>query len=756
MLQYEFFKVMKILVILFFSSFFSNDLMSQIKKEKEVLNSKISNKKKTTSKLSPAETSPGSAKSINVLENKSNIPPTVSILDINKTLQLPTSSTSFSATAYDEDGSIISTRWEKVSGNDCIITGENSSTLYISNLSKGSYSFKFTVTDNKGATTTDFANIVVKSAVPQIISSPSIITKNENPPKLKGGAPNALLNLLLPGLGHFFVSGDHHGKNKKAGSLLITLGYLASAGLGVSYKLKSNTAYNSYLDLANNKEYQRDASGNVIGLRSPSNVNAVGLFNDAVHNNNNFKILLMVSGGILATDFIYTLIKGSKNKRNYNKEYNTKVSFDYNPISKQYPTISPNMDSGKVVTLLNNSNKIISPLIDSSKKTVPISNSAKIISSTTDSSKKVVPINNSTKIVSPSRETPKIVPMNPAKISPIENSGLIEISDIMFGKNMTTGIIHVDVPENIECTISIYTSPDHTLLYNSRQQRNFSLFQGTYDVEISGMVVKKIPVYKALDTRIKAGALNITSALPWTLYDENKSKKIFSSSLPGKVEFPKGIYQLEIKSVLYQIEIKDGETLHYNDILSTAAQPKLNTDDSNKIIQPQKLNAVDSNKNKIIKPKVPIIPSLSDNKYWEIKQNSTAKGANGRILLNIPKEIESIITISQSVTEKEVHYSGILTKERSFSLAPGIFNITISGSKVKHVPVQKGMDTRIKAGVLNVTSSGIWTLYNEKKNKEVYYSSTAKKIGLPVGIYQMELNGTTHQIIIKDGATLNF
>ena len=477
MLQYEFFKVMRIVVILFFYLFVSKDSMSQIKKEKtDILNSKISNVKKTTSKSSPTPTSPiikakGIIKpilsssnpiakinntspvaktetdiylvqlpidsvviklmstdkenqksledqwairkepissksyvlltkddnlivkdliegeylieltvsdgklssktnikiyvlkeslspppiviiegpvsdrheqkdynfhSITGLENKSNNPPTVKILDSNKTVQLPTSSTSFSATANDEDGWITLYKWEKLSGKNCIITGENSSTLYISDLSEGSYSFKLTVTDNKGGITTSYANIIVKSAVPQIISSPTIITKNEQPQKLKGGAGNALLNLFLPGVGHFFVSGDHHGNHKKAGSFLITVGYLASAGLGVYYKLKSNTAYNSYLDFANNKEYQRDASGNVIGIRSPSEAAAAGLFNDAKSNNNNFKILLMVSGGILASDFIYTLIKGSKNKHNNNKEYSTKVSFNYNGISKQF------------------------------------------------------------------------------------------------------------------------------------------------------------------------------------------------------------------------------------------------------------------------------------------------------------------------------------------------------------------------------------------------------------------------------------
>ena len=63
------------------------------------------------------------------------------------------------------------------------------------------------------------------------------------------------------------------------------------------------------------------------------------------------------------------------------------------------------------------------------------------------------------------------------------------------------------------------------------------------------------------------------------------------------------------------------------------------------------------------------------------------------------------------------------------------------------------METRIKAGILNVRGSGIWTLYDEKK-KQIYFSPTAKKIGLPIGIYQIEINGIIKQIIIRDGETL--
>ncbi len=254
-----------------------------------------------------------------------------------------------------------------------------------------------------------------------------------------------------------------------------------------------------------------------------------------------------------------------------------------------------------------------------------------------------------------------------------------------------------------------------------------------------------------MDTRIKAGTLNITYSLPWTVYTGNKSKIIYSSSLPKKIRFPKGVYQLEINGLFHQIEIKDGQTLEYDSSIRLTQPPKLNID-TNKIAPIQKSNISDSGNIETIKHEVS--NNLPNEKNWEIEPNVSAKSATGKILIKIPKEVECIISISQPNTGKELFYSGALTNARTFSLAPGTFDVKISGSTIKNVPVQKGMNTRIKAGILNVTASEIWTLYDENKNKQIYFSATAKRIGLPAGNYQLEIHRNTKQIIIKDGEIL--
>ena len=144
---------------------------------------------------------------------------------------------------------------------------------------------------------------------------------------------------------------------------------------------------------------------------------------------------------------------------------------------------------------------------------------------------------------------------------------------------------------------------------------------------------------------------------------------------------------------------------------------------------------------------------IFNDKPWEIKPNLAARGATGRLFINIPKDAECVITISQPVTERQVVYS---ISDRSFSLVPGTYDVTVSGKKTKDVIVQKGMETRIKGGALNVVATGTWTLYDEKKDRQVYYSVSPKKIGLPVGTYQLEINGTMQEIKIKDGETVEF
>src|SRR6185503_17219007 len=78
--------------------------------------------------------------------------------------QTTTSSTvAVSGSGSDPDGSIVSYAWTKVSGAGGTITSPNSASTTISGLSVGAYTFRLTVTDDKGATASDDINITVNS-----------------------------------------------------------------------------------------------------------------------------------------------------------------------------------------------------------------------------------------------------------------------------------------------------------------------------------------------------------------------------------------------------------------------------------------------------------------------------------------------------------------------------------------------------------------------------------------------------------------
>ncbi len=82
----------------------------------------------------------------------------------DKTITLPTSSTTLAGSGTDSDGTIASYAWTKVSGGAATLTNASSATLSLSALVAGTYTFRLTVKDNAGATGTDDVVLTVKAA----------------------------------------------------------------------------------------------------------------------------------------------------------------------------------------------------------------------------------------------------------------------------------------------------------------------------------------------------------------------------------------------------------------------------------------------------------------------------------------------------------------------------------------------------------------------------------------------------------------
>ena len=79
----------------------------------------------------------------------------------DKNLTLPADYTYIQGSASDPDGSIASYRWTKIYGGTAGMTGTTGSRLRAYNLVEGTYGFRLTVKDNKGATKYDDVKVTV-------------------------------------------------------------------------------------------------------------------------------------------------------------------------------------------------------------------------------------------------------------------------------------------------------------------------------------------------------------------------------------------------------------------------------------------------------------------------------------------------------------------------------------------------------------------------------------------------------------------
>jgi predicted esterase len=89
-----------------------------------------------------------------------NNPPVVSA-GSDKSLTLPTDDVYIQGTASDPDGTISTFQWTKTSGTTATLGGTTSSKLHASNLLAGSYNFRLTVKDDKGASKYDDVKVTV-------------------------------------------------------------------------------------------------------------------------------------------------------------------------------------------------------------------------------------------------------------------------------------------------------------------------------------------------------------------------------------------------------------------------------------------------------------------------------------------------------------------------------------------------------------------------------------------------------------------
>jgi hypothetical protein len=97
-------------------------------------------------------------------------PPTV-YAGSDRTVTLPISSLTLTATASDSDGYIAKYQWSKYSGPNVSFSGASTKTLTITKLYSGTYVFKIEAKDDKGLSSYDYVKVVVNGSTAMITTS---------------------------------------------------------------------------------------------------------------------------------------------------------------------------------------------------------------------------------------------------------------------------------------------------------------------------------------------------------------------------------------------------------------------------------------------------------------------------------------------------------------------------------------------------------------------------------------------------------
>lgn len=140
---------------------------------------------------------------------------------------------------------------------------------------------------------------------------------------------------------------------------------------------------------------------------------------------------------------------------------------------------------------------------------------------------------------------------------------------------------------------------------------------------------------------------------------------------------------------------------------------------------------------------------------WEIVPVPQWKGVLGKLNMDFPEDAEWTIDI-RTTEDKFITSKSKSGREKSFGIAPGTYFFRLNTVTVQNVPIEKGKETRLKAGILRILSEGNWSLYDETKKKFYTSGTKPKKFALPVGSYQLKIGTQYFTVIIKDRETVEY
>lgn len=144
---------------------------------------------------------------------------------------------------------------------------------------------------------------------------------------------------------------------------------------------------------------------------------------------------------------------------------------------------------------------------------------------------------------------------------------------------------------------------------------------------------------------------------------------------------------------------------------------------------------------------------------WEVKPSADLKGTFGQIVIQFPGMTSSgnnFVAVFEVGGKDRI--TGVTYGNKNFPLLDGEYDIEINSVRVSHVPVKRGMDTRIHIGTIgfDVPSSTSVEVYDLTEKTRLCLSYGSMMCGVPSGEYYIKVGGSRKKVSIADGQVINF
>ena len=148
-----------------------------------------------------------------------------------------------------------------------------------------------------------------------------------------------------------------------------------------------------------------------------------------------------------------------------------------------------------------------------------------------------------------------------------------------------------------------------------------------------------------------------------------------------------------------------------------------------------------------------IFAGTASAQQWLISPNDL-KGNTGRLILDYPGTTDWQVNIWTMAGDKFVTTIKNSNKKTAHVLTPGEYRVKLNTVELLHVPIQKGHDTKLVWGILNIVSQTDWRLDDETGKQHFISGKKPVKMAVPVGTYSIKLGGSAQKVVVKNGETV--